>query len=83
VGVVKDAIDRLTRLQALDSQIRKFKSELEEKPRLMGAEKKQLDDARAALVEAEKKARDAQKAADRKELDVRTKEDAIKKLEGK
>jgi predicted nucleic acid-binding Zn-ribbon protein len=82
VGVQKEAIEKLTRLQALDSQIRKMKAELEEKPRLMGAERKQLDDARAALAEAERKAKDAQKAADRKELDVRTKEDAIKKLDG-
>jgi len=82
VGVVKDAIERLTRLQGLDSQIRKMKAELEEKPRLMGLERKQLEDARAALAEAERKARDAHKAADRKELDVRTKEEGVKKLEG-
>ena len=55
VGVLKEAIEKLTRLQALDSQIRKLRSELEEKPRLMGAEKKQLDDARAALADAERR----------------------------
>jgi predicted nucleic acid-binding Zn-ribbon protein len=81
VGALKEAIEKLTRLQALDTQVRKMKAELEEKPRLMGAERKTLDDAKAALAEAERKARDAQKSADRKELDVRTKEDAIKKLD--
>jgi predicted nucleic acid-binding Zn-ribbon protein len=82
VSALRDAIERITRLQALDSQIRKLREELAEKPKLIAVEKKALEDARARLAEAERKGKDAHKAADRKELDVRTKEDAIKKLEG-
>ncbi len=82
MGALRDELDRVVRLQALDTQIRKLRAELEEKPKLIGMERKQLEDARARLAEAERKGKDAHKAADRKELDVRTKEDAIKKLEG-
>jgi hypothetical protein len=77
-----DALERLVRLQVLDEQIRKLRGELDEKPRLVARERKQLEDARARLAAAEKKVKEAHMAADRKELDVRTKEDSIKKLEG-
>ena len=82
MGTKRDALERLTRLQALDDQVRKLRAELEEKPRLVAHEKKALEDARARLAAAEKKAKEAHVAADRKELDVRVKEDAIQKLEG-
>jgi predicted nucleic acid-binding Zn-ribbon protein len=82
VAVLREAIEKVTRLQALDSQIRKLSEELTEKPKLVAAEKKAVEEARARLAEAERKVKDAHKNADRKELDVRTKEEAIKKLEG-
>lgn len=82
MGVLRDELERIVRLQVLDSQIRKLRAELEEKPKLIALERKQLEDAKARLAEAERRTRDAHKAADRKELDVRTREDSIKKLEG-
>ncbi len=82
MGAKSDALERLVRLQALDEQVRKLRAELDEKPKLIAHEKKQLEEARARLAAAEKKVKDAHMAADRKELDVRTKEEAIKKLDG-
>jgi predicted nucleic acid-binding Zn-ribbon protein len=82
VGAMKETIGKLVRLQVFDTELRKLAAELEEKPRLLAGEKARLDDARARLAEAEKRGREAHMAADRKELDVRTREDQIKKLEG-
>ena len=82
MGALKEAVEKSTRLQTLDSQVRRLQAELDEKPRLLAGERKRLEDARARLAEAERKTRDAHKAADRKELDVRTREEAIKKLDG-
>jgi len=82
VGVVRDAVEKVMRLQALDDRIRRFREELAEKPRLLAHDRKVVEEARARLGEAEKKVLEAHKSADRKELDVRTREDAIKKLEG-
>lgn len=70
------------RLQHLDGQVARLREQAEEKPRLLAHDRKELDDARARLAEAERRARDSHKAADRKELDVRSKEEAILKLEG-
>lgn len=82
MGALKEAVERVMRLQALDERIRRFRDELAEKPRLLAHDRKVLEEAKARLAEAEGKVREAHKSADRKELDVRTKEDAIKKLEG-
>lgn len=82
VSPLREALEKVVRLQGLDEQIRRMRGELAEKPHLLARERKALEDARAALAEAENRVKDAHKAADRKELDVRTKEDAIKKLEG-
>jgi predicted nucleic acid-binding Zn-ribbon protein len=82
VGAKREHLERLSRLQVLDDQVRRLEAELAEKPRLVAHERKAVEDARARLAGAEKAARDAHVAADRLELDVRTKEEAIKKLEG-
>ena len=82
MGAKSEALEKLIRLQALDEQVRKLRAELDEKPKLIAREKQQLEEARARLAAAEKKARDAHMAADRKELDVRTREAAILKVEG-
>ena len=79
---LRESLEKLVRLQALDDQVRKLRGELAEKPQLLARERKALDDARAVLAAAETKVKESHKAADRKELDVRTKEDSIKKLEG-
>ena len=77
----KEDLERLVRLQDLDDQVRKLAAEAEEKPRLVALERKALDEGKARLAEAEKAAKESQIAADRLELDVRTKEEAIKKLD--
>lgn len=82
MGSKKEDLERLVRLQALDDQVRKLAAEAEEKPRLVALERKALEEAKARLAEAEKAARESHMAADRLELDVRTKEDAVKKLDG-
>jgi len=70
------------RLQALDERIRRFREELAEKPRLLALDRRSVEEARARLAEAERKVIEAHKAADRRELDVRTKEAQILKVEG-
>jgi len=82
VGSKKEDLERLVRLQDLDHQVRKLAAEAEEKPRLVAHERKSLEEAKARLAEAEKAAKESHMAADRLELDVRTKEDAVKKLDG-
>lgn len=82
MGSKKEDLERLVRLQDLDHQVRKLAAEAEEKPRLVAHERKSLEEAKARLAEAEKAAKESHMAADRLELDVRTKEDAVKKLDG-
>ena len=82
MGALKDAIEKVMRLQVLDERIRRLREERDEKPRLLAHDRRRLEEARARLAEAERKAKDSQKSADRKELDVRTKEEGILKLEG-
>jgi predicted nucleic acid-binding Zn-ribbon protein len=82
VGSKKESLERLVRLQVLDHEVRKLAAEAEEKPRLVALERKGVEAAKARLAEAEKAARESHMAADRLELEVRTKEDAIKKLDG-
>ncbi len=79
---VKESLSSLARLQELDLQLRKLHAEADEKPGLIAHERRLLDEARAALAAAETRARDAHKAADRKELDLRSKEAEIGRLEG-
>lgn len=82
MGAVKEAVETLVRLQAVDDRVRRLREELAEKPRLLAHDRGEVEAARARLAEAERKARDSQKSADRKELDVRTKEESVLKLEG-
>jgi predicted nucleic acid-binding Zn-ribbon protein len=82
VGALKEQIGMVGRLQNLDRQIARLRAEAEEKPRLVAEERRAVDEARARLAEAEHRVKEAHRAADRKELDVRTKEEAIQKLEG-
>ena len=82
MGAVTVAVEKLVRLQVMDGRIRKLREELEERPRLLAHDRKRLEEARARLAEAEKRVVDSHKAADRKGLDVRTREESIKKLEG-
>lgn len=82
MGALKDAVERVMRLQALDERIRRFREELAEKPRLLAHDRRAVEEARALLAEAERKAIDAHKSADRMELEVRTKEAQILKLDG-
>jgi len=79
---VREAIEKVMRLQHLDGQVRRLRDEAEEKPRVLAEERRELEAARARLAAAEGKARDAHKAADRKELDIASREEAILKLEG-
>ena len=79
---IREIIGRLVRLQALDAQLRKMHAVLEELPSLLSGERADLERVRARLQAAEKKAQDAHRAADRKELDVRTREAEVLKLEG-
>ena len=82
VGALTEAVEKVMRLQRLDAQVRKLREEAEEKPRLLAEEKRAVEAARARLAEAEHAVKDCHKAADRKELDVRSKEENILKLEG-
>ena len=82
MGAVTEAVAKVMRLQALDERIRRLREERDEKPRLLAQDRRRLEEARARLAEAERKAKDSHRAADRKELDVRTREEAVRKLEG-
>ena len=82
MGAKREHLERLSRLQVLDDQVRRLEAEMNEKPLLVAHERKALDEARAKLAATEKASKDAHMAADRLELDVRTKEEAIKKLDG-
>ena len=82
MGSKKESLERLVRLQEMDRGVRKLAAEAEEKPRLVAHERKGVEIAKARLAEAEKAAKESHLAGDRLELDIRTKEEAIKKLDG-
>jgi predicted nucleic acid-binding Zn-ribbon protein len=66
----------------MDLALRRLQAEADEKPAMIAHEKVLLDQAKARLAMAETAAKEAQKAADRKELDLRTKEAEGLKYEG-
>jgi predicted nucleic acid-binding Zn-ribbon protein len=80
--VNRDTAEKLSRLQGLDDQVRKFRALLEEKPALVAEERKAMEGARARLAEADKRHKEGLKAADRRELYLKTREADAIKLEG-
>jgi predicted nucleic acid-binding Zn-ribbon protein len=80
--VKRETAEKLSRLQDLDDQVRKLRALAEEKPALVASERKAYETAKAGLAEADRKHKDGLKAADRRELDLKSREADILKLEG-
>ncbi|MHC4922533.1 MAG: zinc ribbon domain-containing protein [Planctomycetota bacterium] len=79
---MKESVEKLSRLQGMDSQIRRMKMELDEKPKLLAHERQMMDEAKARLAAAEARVLESHKAADRKDLEIGTRKENILKLEG-
>jgi predicted nucleic acid-binding Zn-ribbon protein len=74
-------IDRLKALHAVDLDIVEIERQLRHVPAHLEEQKAAVDRARSALDETKKRIVEATSRADRKELDIRTREGEIEKLE--
>jgi len=79
---VRDSIPRLLNLMVVDARILEIRKEREEKPAALARERKTVEAARARTAEAEARLKEAQKVAGRRDLDLKSKEADIKKLDG-
>lgn len=79
---LKTQISNLVKLQTIDSEIYSLKYEKESKPREIQAMEDSFEEKKKHLSEIEKNLLDLQKARKEKELELATKEESTKKLQG-
>ncbi|MFH0855224.1 MAG: C4-type zinc ribbon domain-containing protein [Candidatus Omnitrophota bacterium] len=79
---LKSQLTNLIKLQAVDTQIYALQSEKSLKPREVMALETSFEEKKAKLAELDKKSLDLQKQRKDKELELASKDEAIKKLQG-